>query len=73
MQVVLIELLVICVGSYIGMVVVKELDGMLCVFEVYVFLEVMCGIGDGYCLYDMGLNSSMINGMVEQVGVVIGA
>lgn len=56
-------------GSYIGVVGILQLDGFQKVFEVYVFLFVMVGIGDGYCLFDLVFNSIMINGIVGDVVV----
>jgi len=59
-------------GSYIGTAAVKQPDGTLRALEVHVFPEAMRGTGDGHRPYDMGPNSSMTNGTVEQAGAVTG-
>lgn len=60
-------------GSYIGTAAVKQPDGTLRALEVHVFPEAMRGTGDGHRPYDLGPNSSMTNGTVEQAGAVTGA
>jgi len=60
-------------GSYIGTAAVKQSDGTLRALEVHVFPEAMRGTGDGHRPYDLGPNSSMTNGTVEQAGAVTGA
>ncbi|MCO5401559.1 hypothetical protein [Ralstonia soli] len=60
-------------GSYIGTAAVKQPDGTLRALEVHVFPEAMRGTGDGHRPYDMGPNSSMTNGTVEQAGAVTDA
>ncbi|MGN6261370.1 MAG: hypothetical protein ACTHNO_11605 [Ralstonia sp.] len=72
-QVAPIEPSAIRAGSYIGTAAVKEPDGTLRALEVHVFPEAMRGTGDGHRPYDMGPNSSMTNGTVEQAGAVTGA
>ena len=57
-------------GSYIGTAAVKQPDGTLRALEVHVFPEAMRGTGDGHRPYDLGPNSSMTNGTVEQAGAV---
>ncbi|MGM3275519.1 hypothetical protein [Ralstonia sp. 24A2] len=58
-------------GSYIGTAAVKQPDGTLRALEVHVFPEAMRGTGDGHRPYDLGPNSSMTNGTVEQAGAVM--
>lgn len=72
-QVAPIEPSAIRAGSYIGTAAVKEPDGTLRALEVHVFPEAMRGTGDGHRPYDLGPNSSMTNGTVEQAGAVTGA
>lgn len=72
-QVAPIEPSAIRAGSYIGTAAVKQPDGTLRALEVHVFPEAMRGTGDGHRPYDMGPNSSMTNGTVEQAGAVTGA
>ncbi|MCO5411423.1 hypothetical protein [Ralstonia mojiangensis] len=72
-QVAPIEPSAIRAGSYIGTAAVKQPDGTLLALEVHVFPEAMRGTGDGHRAYDMGPNSSMTNGTVEQAGAVTGA
>lgn len=72
-QVAPIEPSAIKAGSYIGTAAVKQPDGTLRALEVHVFPETMRGTGDGHRPYDMGPNSSMTNGTVEQAGAVTGA
>ncbi|NMV40958.1 hypothetical protein [Ralstonia insidiosa] len=60
-------------GSYIGTAAVKQPDGTLRALEVHVFPEAMRGTGDGHRPYDLGPNSSMTNGTVEQAGAMTGA
>ena len=72
-QVAPIEPAAIRAGSYIGTAAVKEPDGTLRALEVHVFPEAMRGTGDGHRPYDLGPNSSMTNGTVEQAGAVTGA
>ncbi|WP_296223796.1 hypothetical protein [Ralstonia sp. UBA689] len=60
-------------GSYIGTAAVKQPDGTLRALEVHVFPEAMRGIGDGHRPYDLGPDSSMTNGSVEQAGALTGA
>lgn len=60
-------------GSYIGTAAVKQPDGTLRALEVHVFPESMRGTGDGHHPYDLGADSSMTNGTVEQAGAVTGA
>ena len=72
-QVAPIEPSAIKAGSYIGTAAVKQPDGTLRALEVHVFPEAMRGTGDGHRPYDMGPNSSMTNGTVEQAGAVTGA
>lgn len=57
-------------GSYIGTAAVKQPDGTLRALEVHVFPEAMRGTGDGHRPYDLGPDSSMTNGTVEQAGAV---
>ncbi|KHK49562.1 membrane protein [Ralstonia sp. A12] len=57
-------------GSYIGTAAVKQPDGTLRALEVHVFPEAMRGTGDGHRPYDLGPNSTMTNGTVEQAGAV---
>lgn len=59
-------------GSYIGTAAVKQPDGTLRALEVHVFPEAMRGTGDGHRPYDLGPESSMTNGTVEQAGAVTG-
>ena len=59
-------------GSYIGTAAVKQADGTLRALEVHVFPEAMRGTGDGHRPYDLGPNSTMTNGTVEQAGAVTG-
>ncbi|CAJ0867721.1 hypothetical protein R1479_01448 [Ralstonia mannitolilytica] len=60
-------------GSYIGTAAVKQPDGTLRALEVHVFPEAMRGTGDGHRPYDLGPNSTMTNGTVEQAGAVTAA
>jgi hypothetical protein len=60
-------------GSYIGTAAVKQPDGTLRALEVHVFPEAMRGTGDGHRPYDLGANSTMTNGTVEQAGAVMDA
>lgn len=69
-QVAPIEPSAIRAGSYIGTAAVKQPDGTLRALEVHVFPEAMRGTGDGHRPYDMGPNSSMTNGTVEQAGAL---
>ncbi|CAJ0795278.1 hypothetical protein LMG7141_03068 [Ralstonia condita] len=72
-QVAPIEPSAIQAGSYIGTAAVRQADGTLRALEVHVFPEAMRGTGDGHRPYDLGANSSMTNGTVEQAGPVTGA
>lgn len=60
-------------GSYIGTAAVKQPDGTLRALEVHVFPEAMRGTGDGHRTYDLGPDSTMTNGTVEQAGAVTAA
>ncbi|AMP38458.1 MULTISPECIES: hypothetical protein [Ralstonia solanacearum species complex] len=59
-------------GSYIGTAAVKQPDGTLRALEIHVFPESMRGTGDGHRPYDLGADSTMTNGTVEQAGAVTG-
>ncbi len=59
-------------GSYIGTAAVTQPDGTLRALEVHVFPESMRGTGDGHRPYDLGADSTMTNGTVEQAGAVTG-
>lgn len=69
--VLLVKLEDIQFDSFIGIVVVLQFDGILKVFEVYVFVFSLCGSGEGYWFWENvdGSVLIMINGMVGNLVV----
>ncbi len=53
-------------GSYVGAAAMPQADGTQKAIEVHIFPEAMRGTGDGQRPFDLGPQSTMTNGNVDQ-------
>jgi hypothetical protein len=53
-------------GSYVGAAAMPQADGTQKAIEVHIFPEAMRGTGDGHRPFDLGPQSTMTNGNVDQ-------